>query len=191
MLAVPLHEADKVLAGLAAYEKETRAKAQRREAVPRAADLLAATLVGLLLLGFFAVTVVWELEVSSRLELGSANAGRIVDGELWRSVTALSLHGDSAHAILISNAFALAVFFGAASGQLRRRGCRRAGIVGRAGGISLTLLFRVHLMIRWARLRRSLAPWSVFSAASPWFGAAGKAVTNGALGSPSPRLWRC
>jgi rhomboid protease GluP len=115
VLAVPSHEADKALAGLAAYEKETPAKAQRREAAPRATDLLAATLVRLLLLGFFIVTVVWNSKLAW-LELGSANAGRIIDGELWRSVTALSLHGDSAHAV--SNAFALAVFFGAASGQL-------------------------------------------------------------------------
>jgi len=115
VLAVPLQEADKALAGLASYEKETPAKARWRAEAPRAVDLLAATLVGLLLLGFFAVTVVWNSKLPW-LELGSANAGRIIDGELWRSVTALSLHGDAAHAV--SNALALAVFFGAASGQL-------------------------------------------------------------------------
>jgi hypothetical protein len=60
VLAVPLHEADKARAGLAAYETETPAKAQWQEAAPRAVDLLAAALVGLVLLGFFTVTVVWN-----------------------------------------------------------------------------------------------------------------------------------
>jgi membrane associated rhomboid family serine protease len=50
------------------------------------------------------------------LECGSANAAKIFDGELWRTVTALTLHDDIVHAL--TNAFAMAVFFSALSGQL-------------------------------------------------------------------------
>jgi membrane associated rhomboid family serine protease len=50
------------------------------------------------------------------MQSGNAQAGRILDGEWWRSVTALTLHANLPHAL--SNAVALAVFFGAASGQI-------------------------------------------------------------------------
>jgi membrane associated rhomboid family serine protease len=79
--------------------------------------LQAGAVAGLLLLGFFALTVVWNSTVAW-LERGSASAARILDGELWRTVTAVTLHADLVHAL--SNAFAIVVFFGAVSGQLGR-----------------------------------------------------------------------
>jgi membrane associated rhomboid family serine protease len=68
-----------------------------------------------LLLSFFALTEHWNWSVRW-LDRGSAHAGRILEGEMWRAVTALTLHGDAAHAL--SNALALAIFFGAAAGQV-------------------------------------------------------------------------
>jgi rhomboid protease GluP len=49
-------------------------------------------------------------------ERGSADADRILQGELWRTVTALSLHANLAHAL--SNAIGITVFLGALSSIL-------------------------------------------------------------------------
>jgi membrane associated rhomboid family serine protease len=75
-------------------------------------SLLAAVSVGLTLLIFFFVTVQW-LPALSWFERGSAHAERILQGELWRPVTALTLHADVAHAL--SNAVAAALFLSAVS----------------------------------------------------------------------------
>lgn len=98
----PEREAGLAKAELSAYRAENRprplgATLPRHE--NRAAVLLA---LGLLLL-FFALTHaslsrfglyphVWD-------ELGSAQAGRILDGEWWRLATALTLHADAAHVL--------------------------------------------------------------------------------------------
>jgi membrane associated rhomboid family serine protease len=112
-LMVPRHEVGRALAGLAAYEKENSGRAiPQTPAQPL--DLRSGALAGSLLIGFFAVTS-WR-PAPLWLERGSANAARILDGELWRAVTALTLHADAAHAV--SNGFAMAVFFGAVSAQL-------------------------------------------------------------------------
>jgi membrane associated rhomboid family serine protease len=62
-------------------------------------------------LGCFGLTLSGGIEWFER---GSADARRILDGELWRSVTALTLHADIAHAL--SNAIAISIFFGALAG---------------------------------------------------------------------------
>jgi membrane associated rhomboid family serine protease len=138
VLAVPRDEVDGALAGLAAYEKENPAKTPPRDIPTESANMLAGTLAGLFILGFFAVTASWN-PAASWLQRGSANAGRMLDGELWRSVTALTLHGDAGHAL--SNAFAIAVFFGAVSGRL---GVGVAGLVvllaGALGNLANALL---------------------------------------------------
>jgi membrane associated rhomboid family serine protease len=138
VLAVPRNEVEGALAGLAAYEKENPAKTSQRDVPTGSANMLAGTLAGLFILGFFALITSWS-PAASWLQRGSANAGRILDGEQWRSVTALTLHGDAAHAL--SNAFAIAVFFGAASGQL---GVGVAGLVvllaGALGNLANALL---------------------------------------------------
>jgi rhomboid protease GluP len=71
--------------------------------------------VGLLLIGFFAVTGT-HASRSIWFERGSADAGRIVAGEWWRTVTALTLHADAPH--VIGNAGASVVLVGAVSHQL-------------------------------------------------------------------------
>ncbi len=115
VLSVPRHEVDRALAGLAAYEAENAPPAQQPHAPARPMDLNAGIIAGLLLVGFFALTVLGNPSLLW-LERGSANATKILDGELWRIVTALTLHADVAHAL--SNALAMAVFFSAVSGQL-------------------------------------------------------------------------
>jgi rhomboid protease GluP len=113
-LTVPHHEAERALAGLVAYEKENSRKGHRQDVTTKAWDLAAGLIAGSLLVCFFAVTVLWN--AVRWLERGSANAAKILEGELWRTVTALTLHGDVAHAL--SNGFAMGVFLGALSGQL-------------------------------------------------------------------------
>jgi membrane associated rhomboid family serine protease len=115
VLTVPSHQLDRALEALAAYEKENATKTQSPDAPAPSIDLRAGVIAGLALLAFFVVTVLWHT-TELWLERGSANAARILDGELWRTVTALALHVDVAH--VLSNAFAMAVFFGAVSGQL-------------------------------------------------------------------------
>ena len=63
--------------------------------------------IALALVGFFIVSGPWS-EASEYFRRGSADARRILNGELWRTVTALSLHSDSAH--VLGNAFSCAVF---------------------------------------------------------------------------------
>jgi membrane associated rhomboid family serine protease len=71
--------------------------------------------IALLLIGFFAVTgprtgqSVWFAR-------GSATSERIVAGEWWRTVTALTLHADAPH--LLGNAVASVVLVGAVSREL-------------------------------------------------------------------------
>jgi membrane associated rhomboid family serine protease len=115
VLSVPPEESDAALAALAAYETETARKAEPRDRPKESFNLPAGAALGFLLLSFFALTEHWNWSVRW-LDRGSAHAGRILEGEMWRAVTALTLHGDAAHAL--SNALALAIFFGAAAGQV-------------------------------------------------------------------------
>ena len=71
--------------------------------------------VGLLLIGFFAVTGT-RANGSVWFERGDASAERIVAGEWWRTVTALTLHADAPH--VLGNAAASVVLVGAVSQQL-------------------------------------------------------------------------
>lgn len=71
--------------------------------------------VGLLLIGFFAVTGT-RAGRSVWFERGGAVAERIVAGEWWRTVTALTLHADAPH--VVGNAVASVLLVGAVSHQL-------------------------------------------------------------------------
>lgn len=62
--------------------------------------------VALLLIGFSAITGA-RAGRSAWFELGSADAARIMAGEWWRTVTALTLHADAPH--LLGNAVASAL----------------------------------------------------------------------------------
>ncbi len=112
VLSVPQDELDRALASLSAYERENPRKRAEPVEPMESASLFAGVGVGLTLLIFFSITVQW-LPALSWFPRGSADAERILQGELWRTVTALTLHGDVAHAL--SNAIATALFLGAVS----------------------------------------------------------------------------
>jgi membrane associated rhomboid family serine protease len=96
---------------LRSYEEENRdfrPRARRRERLPFAPSLVAPALVAMLAI-FFGVTG----PVAGRsgwFALGTADAGRILHGEPWRAVTALTLHADAGH--VLGNVIAGAIFLG-------------------------------------------------------------------------------
>jgi len=115
VLTVPQEEANRALVGLSAYERENPPKPQETDEPIGTASLPAGIAVAGVLLLFFTVTVLENPSVPW-FDRGSANANRILAGEFWRTVTALTLHSDIVHAL--SNAIATALFLGAASGML-------------------------------------------------------------------------
>jgi rhomboid protease GluP len=114
VLSVPEEEVERALVGLSAYERENPREPRERDEPAEPPNLLAgASIAGILLLFFF--ITVWQPTVQW-FERGSADADRILRGELWRTVTALSLHANLAHAL--SNAIGITVFLGALSSIL-------------------------------------------------------------------------
>ena len=112
VLSVPAAEAEMALAGLAAYEKENTAPVRNQNRADDFASLIAGIVVAGVLILSHAVAVRWK-EAAPWFDQGSAEASRILDGELWRTVTALTLHADLVH--LFSNAVAAAIFVTALS----------------------------------------------------------------------------
>ena len=117
-LIVGARDAEAAREALDAYDRENIADTADvgADAVPpiRGAAVVGVA-VGLLLIGFFAVTGT-RASRSSWFERGSADAGRIVAGEWWRTVTALTLHADAPH--VIGNAGASVLLVGVVSQQL-------------------------------------------------------------------------
>ena len=113
VLSVPAEEAEMALAGLAAYEKENPFPVHKDQ---NSSDEFSSPIAGIVVAGVLilthAVTIRWK-EAAPWFERGSAEASRILDGELWRAVTALTLHADLGH--LFSNAVAAAIFVTALS----------------------------------------------------------------------------
>ena len=115
VLSVPEEQVERALVGLSAYERENPRELRERDEPAKPPNLVAgASIAGILLLFFF-ITVLWQFKVGW-FERGSADTDRILLGELWRTVTALSLHANLAHAL--SNAIALTLFLGALSSIL-------------------------------------------------------------------------
>ncbi|HVO92368.1 MAG TPA: rhomboid family intramembrane serine protease [Terriglobales bacterium] len=106
---------DRALASLSAYEQENPRKVAEQVEPMKAGSVLAGVTLALVLLVFFFVTVQW-LPAPAWFERGSADAQLIIQGELWRTVTALTLHADVAH--VLSNAVAAAVFFSVLSSMV-------------------------------------------------------------------------
>ena len=115
LLCVPREEVEKALAGLSAYERENAPKQREVDEPIGSVGMMAGFAVAGMLLAFYFVTVL-SSPTLPWFERGSADADRILHGELWRTVTALTLHADVVHAV--SNAFAAALFFGAVAGTL-------------------------------------------------------------------------
>ncbi len=102
----PADDAARAHAALAAYDEERRDEAQRRSAALEPYPWMSGVALGLVLLWLFSVTGA-PRSGSPWFERGAAAAGRVVAGELWRTVTALTLHADVVH--VTGNAVALAV----------------------------------------------------------------------------------
>ena len=97
---------------LDAHDREQREAREAVAADPAPPDLgpsASALLVPLGLVGFFLLS--GPRGASDGFRAGSALASRLLHGEPWRAVTALTLHADLAH--VAGNAVALAVFLSA------------------------------------------------------------------------------
>ena len=116
VLSVRQDQAERARAKLLTYEKENSVRLNQRssQAIDPSA-LVAAGLVSILILFFHAVTTVWAARLPW-VERGSADAHRLLHGEPWRAVTALTLHADVVHAL--SNAVGVSVFLGALTSTL-------------------------------------------------------------------------
>ena len=109
-LVVPASEAEQAVTALAAYETENPPVLQVEDEPHGAGYLIAGFTVAGVLLAFFFIT--GEPNPGSLwFKRGSSDAAYLLGGELWRSVTALTLHVDLGHAI--SNAIAMALFLSA------------------------------------------------------------------------------
>ncbi len=104
---------DAALRSLDAYDEENSgAPAPAEEPRDRIGELdrFVGGSLGALMIAFFVVTGPRDIEVVWFAE-GSADASRILAGELWRTVTALCLHADLGH--VLSNALFGALFVSA------------------------------------------------------------------------------
>lgn len=127
VVGVPADEVERASAALSAYESENPPRARESRDEPTGSvHLYVALAVWVVLLDLFFITDAWA-PAARWFEYGSADAERIVAGELWRSVTALTLHADLKHAL--ANAIAGAIFLTAV--------CRR---LGPGLGVALVLL---------------------------------------------------
>ena len=105
-VAVGSDDGARASVALAAYDEENRHEARAVAPAVGRDSIGLGVAVAALLLGFFGLTgpraagVAW-------FERGSASAARILQGELWRTITALTLHADLAH--VLGNAAACVV----------------------------------------------------------------------------------
>jgi membrane associated rhomboid family serine protease len=202
LLCVPAHEEERASQILATYALENRRSGPPPAEPVLSGQLFAGAAVSVGLLAFFAVTGPWS-DGSIWFERGSADSARILLGEVWRSVTALTLHADLAH--VLANAIAGALFLTAvcrswgqglgcalvlaagASGNLVNAWVRGGphvavgastavfGAVGVLGGVGL-----VRRRRRGTRGRRSWAPAAAALALLAMLGTAGERVDLGA-----------
>jgi len=125
-IVVAAGDAELAAVVLDAFDRENAAPAQPPAEPPEWGRTLAGVVMGSGLVGAYIVTGPAALQ-GPWYRRGSASASAIMEGELWRTVTALTLHVDHVH--LVGNTLALGVF-GAAV-------CR---ILGPGVGASLILL---------------------------------------------------
>jgi membrane associated rhomboid family serine protease len=135
VLSVPEEQAERARASLLVYESENSAKLEEgSEPVGSSSLLGGSAIAGILILVFFSVTLIWMPNVAW-FERGSADAHRMLHGELWRAVTALTLHADVVHAV--SNAVAAALFLSAVASMLGTGlGCILVLLAGAGGNLA-------------------------------------------------------
>ncbi len=113
-LYVPAAEVERAEREIAQYEAGERERRAQREEQRHYPDRVPGLLFALSLLALFHSLTYLPPGRSFWLDAGRASASRILDGEWWRTVTALTLHGDAGH--LFSNL----VFGGVVLWALRR-----------------------------------------------------------------------
>jgi rhomboid protease GluP len=114
-LIVPAAAGAAAVESLAAYDRENTPEPAATPTSPARPMSIAGVVVALLLIGFFAITGP-RAGRSAWFDAGSADAARILAGEWWRTVTALTLHADAPH--VFGNAVACAVLASAVIQQL-------------------------------------------------------------------------
>ncbi len=101
-ITVPEHRLDQALEEIDLYEQENRDEPERQQAAPQLKGRAEPTIWLLLLLAAFdklttlSVSLFGHSPVDWK-QLGSVNAWAVSQGEWWRLMTGLSLHGDPAH----------------------------------------------------------------------------------------------
>ena len=138
-LLVPPDDAATAAEALAAYDRENSREppGAAEEGAPVRPPTIAGAVVALLLVGFFAITgpragrSVW-------FERGSADAARLMAGEWWRSITALTLHADVPH--VLGNALATVILVTAVCWNLGPGVGLWLVLLAGAGGNALTAL---------------------------------------------------
>jgi rhomboid protease GluP len=139
-LAVASDDAERAVAALDAYEHERR---PRDPEVPFAyRESRAGIVVAALLIGFYVVTGP-AVPGSSWAEAGGSSADRVLGGELWRTITALTLHSDPAH--VFANAVSIGVFLTPVARLLGPGlGVALVLVAGTVGNLLNALFYRTH-----------------------------------------------
>ncbi|MGB7950813.1 MAG: rhomboid family intramembrane serine protease [Candidatus Binatia bacterium] len=114
VLTVPGTEVERALVGLSVYERENPRELDVAKEPAQPPDLVTGAAVAGMVLLFFVITE-WQAALPW-FARGSADADRILGGEFWRIVTALTLHADLAH--VLSNAVGIALFLSILSSML-------------------------------------------------------------------------
>jgi len=138
VLGVPAEEAERGVDILSSYERENPVETHEGDEAAGYAHVVTALAVAGALIGFFFVTGAGDSMVHW-FQRGSADVERILHGEVWRTVTALTLHADIGH--VLANAIAAAVFLAAVCRGLGPGlGCAVVLLAG-AGGNYVNALF--------------------------------------------------
>jgi rhomboid protease GluP len=134
VISVPVEQHEPANTALAAYDRENPSLPEDDAEEPHGSThLYTALAVSVALVDMFFVTDVWHQAVDW-LGRGGADAGRILAGEIWRAVTALTLHADFKHAL--GNAIAGAIFLTAVCRTLGPGfGCALVLLSGVAGNL--------------------------------------------------------
>ena len=144
-LVVPNDQAEGSVAALAAWEAENPpAPAQTLERRIGPVHVRSALAISAALLLFFIVTGPRNPRVSW-FECGSADSTRILAGDLWRAVTALTLHADPGH--VLANAAAGALFLSAVFAALGPGLGAALVLVAGVGGNLLNAVFQSHVHV--------------------------------------------
>jgi membrane associated rhomboid family serine protease len=172
------HDRDRAAAELAQFARENPVEI---EPVPERQEYgrtPAGILLAAALLAFYAVTGP-RAAGSLWFRAGSADAGKILAGEAWRTVTALTLHADMAH--VVGNVASCVVFVTAA--------CRELG-----PGLGLWLVLLAGAAGNGLTAVVHVAPHSAVGASTALFGALGilaglQCGTRRRRRTPKPRAW--